>query len=75
MVQKVHLIIKGMNGDYDLTLYFFIGSTIWTMVIVVEDYSRKPPTESYNKMEHFWHYFDVIYVKQYFQEKNRFTRI
>ena len=29
----------------------------------------------YNEMEHFWHYFDVIYVKQYFQEKNRFSRI
>ena len=24
MVQKVHLIIKGMNGDYDLTLYFLL---------------------------------------------------
>ena len=25
--------------------------------------------KGYNEMEHFWHYFDVIYVKQYFQEK------
>ena len=24
MVQKVHLIIKGMNGDYDLKLYFLL---------------------------------------------------
>ena len=28
MVQKVHLIIKGMNGDYDLTLYFLLEAQV-----------------------------------------------
>ena len=38
MVQKVHLIIKGMNGDYDLTLYFLLEAQfgqwwLWLKII------------------------------------------
>ena len=64
MVQKVHLIIKGMNGDYDLKLYFLLEDKLDN-----SDCGLTLFKEGYNEMEHFWHYFDVIYVKQYFQEK------
>lgn len=38
MVQKVHLIIKGMNGDYDLTLYSLLEAQfgqwwLWLKII------------------------------------------